>query len=1237
MNKNSVLTRYTILLFILILLIVSNGMFYLVSQKHLTEINSIIYKNQELKFLYQKLEKQEFISLTEKLNQPIKLTQELYIINETQRLETNYLLENKTIDLKFRTQLKQQLAERSTVLDSIVNNLSVAENNKALYNFKKILSENNTQSDRIIEELNNNLNNDLIKFRIQKNIILISILILILIIICYFLYVIINKYFVPLSKMSASINKIIKNDFNFGEKFEISEYDNKVGNLSKDIRKMLDKINIKNLEISEEKLKTEETLKNFKILSNIGRTIITQLDVKNIVKVVYDNINQLIPITTFGIGIYKRSENILELWKLDSFSKKIQYNFEKIDSSNDLSVVTFLQSKEILINDYLKEYQNHTSDVGLTLSLNKSMIFVPLKIANQTIGVIYTKYKQSNIYKEYHLDILRNLAIYIAIAIENAKSFEKISFHQREILEQNEEMNQQREEILLINENLENQKIKLEEAFADIKLLSKIGQEITSSLNFDNITENIYKNIDKFMDVTVFGIGIYNKNENRIEFSKLIEENIYLPFNFDSLDEETLSVNCFKHNKELIINDIQVEYSKFLPNQPVPKLGTAPSSIIYIPLTNKGFKLGVITVQSNKKFAYNEQDINIIRTLAVYISIALANAASFEEIDLQRNKIKESEQQMSDIINFIPDPLMVINLEGNLLAWNKSMEELTGVKATEIVGKSDFEYSLAFYGERRPMLCDLILKPSSILEDKYSAVTKQDDKLVGQAFVPKLNKYLWGAARILYNSKNEIVGAIQISKDITEQINSLAEIENANKLLNSQKEEIEKQNAQIVNKSVELHELVEELQTTSAVVEEYNKELEKLSIVASKTDNAVIIANFDGKIEWVNEGFQRLFGYDLISYIQAKGSTIYEVSSNPDITNIIQESIDNRKSAVYSSKNITASGDEIWVQTTLTPIFNEGKLDKIIAIDTNISKIKLAENEIENQNKKITYSIQYARRIQSAILTPKRFIDRTLADYFILYKPRDIVSGDFYWVARKHTKIIIAVSDCTGHGVPGAFMSILGISFLNEILTKIVEKNGIIDIKSSTILNQLKVNIIKSLHQKGKQLETKDGMDIAICIFDIDTRIVQYAGANLPLLLVRKIIDNEKIELNEEYCKKQEYPEKEIDIYEFKPDKYPIGISKNAIDNFIDKEFKVKIGDIIYLHTDGYIDQFGGLLGRKFLSKNFKNLLSEIYEKTMPEQEQILDETIENWKSYPRETGKGWNQIDDILVMAIKF
>lgn len=1274
MNKNHHFINYSIALFLLISIIIFDALYYSYTGEKVSEIKTSLSKVNEIKILSKNIELEEnkftIYALT---NIPVSDLTSIYKTQEELNLKIEQLYDNKYIEKELIEELNIKTEFHEELLDTLINNINKSRSPYILLNYKDLIGQVFIQLDEILSDSEIQLNTYYDEYK-KKQIIAFSISILLfLIIISYFIYIIVFKYIVPITKISKSINLIIKTDFNENEKLPEINLTNRVGTLITDMKLMLLKINEKTQQLSNQKQITDKAFQNFKILSDIGKKIIVQLDVKDIVKVVYENINPLVPITAFGIGIYNKRENSLDFWKLDAYSKKIQYNFEKINESEDIAIISYTQTKEIIINDFFKEYKNYIQEMGASISMNKSMIFVPLLTFDKNIGVIYAKFKHPNAYQEYHLDILRNLANYIAIAIQNAQSFEQIKYHQREILERNEELNQQREEILNINENLENQKTQLEEAFNDIKLLSKIGQEITACLSHDQITETLYKNIDKFMDATTFGIGIYNQDQNRIEFPKLIEKGIFLPFGYDELNENKLSVICFKEFKEIIINDINVEYSKYFSEFPSAKHGEIPISIVYLPLVNKGKKMGVITVQSFEKFAYKENDLNILRTLATYISTALVNAKSYEEIENQRNEVvlanvkvnstlktletqkseiqelvlqlesnlislKESEQRMSDIINFIPDPMMVVNKEGKVLAWNKSMEELTGVISSDIVGKGNYEYSLAFYYERRPMLCGLVLQPSEEIDNKYSDVERQDDKLVGQAYVPKLDKTLWGAARILYDSEGEVIGAIQVSRDVTERIKTQKILQEANNLLNDQKIEIEQQNSEILKKSQELHTLIEELQTTSAIVEEYNKELEKLSIVASKTDNAVLIADAKGKITWINEGFTRLYGFDINQFIKEHGATIIEASKKENISEIVEDSIKNKKSAVYVTKNINSKGEEIWIQTTLTPIYNEeNELVNIIAIDADISKIKIAEKEIENQNKKIKYSIQYASRIQSALLTPKRFIERILAEHFILYKPRDIVSGDFYWISRKQTKILIAVADCTGHGVPGAFMSILGISFLNEIVTKIVESSGVYDISSSRILNQLRVNIIKSLHQKGKQLESKDGMDIALCIFDIDTRTIQYSGANNPLYLIRKNNISEALELPEEDYRPTYNATNDMVLLEILPDKTPIGISKSTLEDFVDKEFKIKGGDSIYLFTDGYIDQFGGKTSRKFLSKNFKTLLLEINNAPMVEQEKLLDENIEKWRSTGKSDGEGFNQIDDILVMGFKF
>jgi serine phosphatase RsbU (regulator of sigma subunit) len=257
--------------------------------------------------------------------------------------------------------------------------------------------------------------------------------------------------------------------------------------------------------------------------------------------------------------------------------------------------------------------------------------------------------------------------------------------------------------------------------------------------------------------------------------------------------------------------------------------------------------------------------------------------------------------------------------------------------------------------------------------------------------------------------------------------------------------------------------------------------------------------------------------------------------------------------------------------------------------------------EIEFQNKEITSSIQYASRIQHALLPTGDELKKLLPSNFILSKPRDIVSGDYYWLASKDDKIIIAVSDCTGHGVPGAFMSILGVSFLNEIVNKAVT------VRANEILNQLTGQVIKSLHQTGKHDEARDGMEMAICILDYTRQKLQFSGAFRPLYHIR---DNELIE--------------------YKGDFMPIGIYEKEDQSFTNTEILFKKGDIIYLFTDGYVDQFGGNERKKFMTENFKKLLIDIHNKPLQEQKKILEKQYEEWR------GKN-EQVDDILILGIKL
>lgn len=261
-------------------------------------------------------------------------------------------------------------------------------------------------------------------------------------------------------------------------------------------------------------------------------------------------------------------------------------------------------------------------------------------------------------------------------------------------------------------------------------------------------------------------------------------------------------------------------------------------------------------------------------------------------------------------------------------------------------------------------------------------------------------------------------------------------------------------------------------------------------------------------------------------------------------------------------------------------------------------------DEIAHQKKEIEDSILYAKRIQHAILPPKKLISRLIPENFILFKPRDIVSGDFYWAAEKNNIVYYAAADCTGHGVPGAFMSMLGISFLNDII-RTAKK----ELKAADILDMLKSKIIQALHQTGEAHEAKDGMDIALCKLNRKKNTVEFAGAFNPLYIVR---------------------DGEILIYE--ADRMPIGIYDFDIQSeyFTNNIIELNEGDSLYTFSDGYCDQFGGPKDKKFMVGRFKKILLEIQNEPMEKQRQILDDTIERWM-------ENYEQIDDILVIGTKI
>ena len=326
-------------------------------------------------------------------------------------------------------------------------------------------------------------------------------------------------------------------------------------------------------------------------------------------------------------------------------------------------------------------------------------------------------------------------------------------------------------------------------------------------------------------------------------------------------------------------------------------------------------------------------------------------------------------------------------------------------------------------------------------------------------------------------------------------------------------------------------------------------------------------------------------------------------------------------SGLKSTKDFANAVGSGHFETTYEPLSNEDELGHALLkmrddlaenereleqkVKERTAEVVRQKEEIEHQNSKIselyrevTDSIKYAKSLQEAILPPEDYVNKALPHSFILYKPKDIVSGDFYWVEEKGNKVYFAAVDCTGHGVPGAFMSIVGYNTLNDALNK---QND-----PAAILDELNKGISNKLHRNSANSAMRDGMDVAICCVDFEKNELQYAGAYNPLYILR---NNE--------------------VQQIRADKFPIGsYFDGEPKNYTNHKIQLEKGDYVYIFSDGYADQFGGPKGKKFMYRRFREYLLSLIGKDMTEQKQFLDSNIEKWRG-PLE------QVDDILVMGL--
>ncbi len=487
-------------------------------------------------------------------------------------------------------------------------------------------------------------------------------------------------------------------------------------------------------------------------------------------------------------------------------------------------------------------------------------------------------------------------------------------------------------------------------------------------------------------------------------------------------------------------------------------------------------------------------------------------------------------------------------------------------------------------------------------------------------------KKIWLQTTISPLIKNgKVFEIIAIEHDITNYIKSSykirlqqKELQRKNQLLQELNEELKRQQEELAAKNKKLlkqrEKLIqqqEELRTNAEILSSTIKKLRQFSIAIESTDNLIFFINNKGEITWANKAFIEKTNFDMryINDPQASKKWLENLfHRSPDFKQYYLKTIKEKKSFSFIS-SMNFNNQILWLQTTLSPIQTaENITDHIVVIQTDITKLKKAEEKLAQKNKEIISSIQYAKRIQQALLPMDIFLKAIFYNnYFIFFKPRDIVSGDFYWARVHKGKILFAIADGTGHGIPGAFMSVIGTMTLNAVSEKM--KN----INASYFLSELKETISLILRQRGKKDEARDSIDLAFCIFDFQKKTLEFAGAYIPLYIAHKNPET-----------------KEIEITTLQTNKTTIGFDMHNITTFQSHKVNLRYGDMIYITTDGYVDQFGGENNKKFKKRRFLSLLKRIYHLPVNDQLAIIKQEFYQWKGNNQ-------QVDDVLVFGLRI
>lgn len=452
----------------------------------------------------------------------------------------------------------------------------------------------------------------------------------------------------PMESLSGSIHEVIESNFEKKASIGYSKRRDEIGALSRDFQLMMDRMTDRTNALLVQQEKTKEALESVRSLGQLGQKLASTLKIDEILSISFESLGRLVDISIMWVGIYDKEDDSLHYQgavKGETGSQSMSIPLSQIES--DLGVWAFKRQEEVVIQDFDKErsmYANYQPQGEYKM---KTVIYLPLSSGGKQIGVFSLQHEKPNAFSEFQLDIVRGLASYLVVALDNALIYAGL---ESTVQERTFEVEQQKEE-------LEAQKERLEHSVETIRLLSDIGRRLTSHLSVENIVSAAYEQVQGLMDTLVFGIGIYDRQKDSLRFSSSIEDGKVLPaYEYQvKVDTDSYSVQCFQTAQDIIINDLEeAQVKKGMPIADHLNLygkGT-PQSIIYLPLQAKGQTVGIITVQSMAKNAYSENHVYLLRNIGVYAAIALENAQNYQQIEKQKDAIDTSAKKINASINY---------------------------------------------------------------------------------------------------------------------------------------------------------------------------------------------------------------------------------------------------------------------------------------------------------------------------------------------------------------------------------------------------------------------------------------------------------------------------------------------------------------------------------------------------------------------------------------------------------